>query len=105
MTLLVALTGLPSLDLRQNCRGLLGAPTQIERWEGRGQADPSAGAWPDEIKVAIATAAAGVARAAWEGTPDRPRQETRQVGWQVGRQVVRQVGRQLIGEMLGMMCG
>ena len=48
VTALMALTGLPTTDIKQRCRHMLKWPTQPEKWQPPGVPDAAAGGWDGE---------------------------------------------------------
>ena len=65
VTVLMALTGLPTTNIRQRCRHMHKWPTQPSRWQAPGVPDSAAGTWDDAVAVSLAEIVVGVAEL-WE---------------------------------------
>ena len=60
VTVLMALTGLPSANIKQRCRHMQKWPTQPSRWQAPGLPDKEAGSWDEAVVVGLAEGGVGV---------------------------------------------
>ena len=60
VTVLMALTGLPSAHIRQRCRHMQKWPTQPSRWQAPGVPDEQAGSWDEAVAVGLAEIVTGL---------------------------------------------
>ena len=60
VTVLMALTGLPSANIRQRCRHMQKWPTQSSRWQAPGVPDKEAGSWDEAVAIGLAEIVVGL---------------------------------------------
>ena len=60
VTALVAMIGLPAAGVLQRCRLMLRTPDDPAKWAADTLPDASAGEWPDDVKIVLATIVAGL---------------------------------------------
>ena len=60
VTMLMALTGLPTAGIKQRCRHMLKWPTQPHRWQPPGVPDVAAGSWDDGASSGLAEVIQGL---------------------------------------------
>ena len=60
VTVLMALTGLPSASIRQRCRHMQKWPTQPSRWQAPGVPDVDAGSWDEAVAIGLAEIVVGL---------------------------------------------
>jgi hypothetical protein len=60
VTMLVAMVGLPAANILQPCRLWLRKPEDPANWTAPALPDASAGEWPDDVKIVLATIVAGL---------------------------------------------
>ena len=65
VTVLMALTGLPTANIRQRCRHMQKWPTQPSRWQAPGVPDKEAGSWDEAVAISLAEIVVGVTEL-WE---------------------------------------
>ena len=65
VTVLMALTGLPSADIRQRCRHMQKWPTQPSRWQAPGVPDVDAGSCDEAMAISLAEIVTGL-KEEWE---------------------------------------
>ena len=65
VTVLMALTGLPSADIRQRCRHMQKWPTQPNRWQAPGVPDEQAGSCDEAVAISLAEIVTGL-KEEWE---------------------------------------
>ena len=65
VTVLMALTGLPTVNIRQRCRHMQKWPTQPSRWQAPGVPDAEAGSWDEAVAIGLAEIVVGL-DAHWE---------------------------------------
>jgi hypothetical protein len=66
VTALVTMVGLPASNILQRCRLLLRKPEDPAKWATPALPDASAGEWPDDVKVGLATMVVGLSFAPFE---------------------------------------
>ena len=65
VTVLMALTGLPSASIRQRCRHMQQRPTQPSRWQAPGVPDAEGGTWDEAVAIGLAEIVVGLTEQ-WE---------------------------------------
>eukprot|EP00964_Phaeocystis_antarctica_P023208 scaffold12986_cov79-Phaeocystis_antarctica.AAC.1 len=60
VTVLMALTGLPTAGIKQRCRHMLKWPTQPQRWQPPGVPDVAAGSWDGGASSGLAEVIQGL---------------------------------------------
>ena len=65
VTVLMALTGLPSASIKQRCRHMFKWPTQPSRWQPPGVPDGEAGSWDQALVICLAEIVVGL-KEEWE---------------------------------------
>ena len=65
VTVLMALTGLPSANIRQRCRHMHQHPTQPSRWQAPGVPDEQAGSCDEAVAISLAEIVTGL-KEEWE---------------------------------------
>jgi len=60
VTVLMALTGLPTAGIKQRCRHMLKWPTQPQRWQPPGVPDVAAGSWDGGASIGLAEVIQGL---------------------------------------------
>ena len=65
VTVLMALTGLPSANIKQRCRHMQKWPTQPSRWQAPGVPDKEAGSWDEAVAICLAEIVTGLTNE-WE---------------------------------------
>eukprot|EP00964_Phaeocystis_antarctica_P104468 scaffold69580_cov60-Phaeocystis_antarctica.AAC.1 len=60
VTVLMALTGLPTAGIKQRCRHMLKWPTQPQRWQPPGVPDVAAGSWDGGVSSGLAEVIQGL---------------------------------------------
>eukprot|EP00964_Phaeocystis_antarctica_P098395 scaffold64412_cov59-Phaeocystis_antarctica.AAC.2 len=65
VTVLMALTSLPTANIRQRCRHMQKWPTQPSRWQAPGVPDKEAGSWDEAVAISLAEIVVGVTEL-WE---------------------------------------
>ena len=65
VTVLMALTGLPSANIRQRCRHMQKWPTQPSRWQAPGVPDVDAGSCDEAVVISLAEIVTGL-KEEWE---------------------------------------
>ena len=60
VTVLMALTGLPSASIKQRCRHMFKWPTQPSRWQPPGEPDGEAGSWDRTVVICLAEIVTGL---------------------------------------------
>ena len=60
VTVLMALTGLPSASIKQRCRHMQQRPTQPSRWQAPGVPDAEAGSWDEAVAIGLAEIVVGL---------------------------------------------
>ena len=60
VTVLMALTGLPSASIKQRCRHMQQRPTQPSRWQAPGVPDAEAGSWDEAVAIGMAEIVVGL---------------------------------------------
>ena len=60
VTVLMALTGLPTAHIRQRCRHMHKWPTQPSRWQAPGVPDEQAGSWDEAVVICLAEIIVGL---------------------------------------------
>ena len=65
VTVLMALTGLPSANIKQRCRHMFKWRTQPSRWQRPGVPDGEAGSWDEAVVICLAEIIVGL-KEEWE---------------------------------------
>ena len=60
VTVLLTLTGLPTVGIKQRCRHMLKWPTQPQRWQPPGVPDVAAGSWDGGASIGLAEVIQGL---------------------------------------------